>query len=131
MASWDAVTSYLISNYKVELLDHGSLIKLSFSLKDKRFQTVFIQHHSDRDGNPNWLDFLSPIGELGEVNLTAAIKATDQYVAGGISLANDLVMLRVSVPMKNLDQNEIEQPLHLVCGMADDLEQSLTGKDVY
>ncbi|MBA3020740.1 hypothetical protein [Propionicimonas sp.] len=131
MATWDAVKTYLVGNYKLEMIGGGSLVKLLFEFGDGRSQVVFIQHHTDQNKKPTWLDFLSPIGKVAEIDLAAALRATEEYASGGISQIGDLAMLRISVPMENLDRNEIEQPLEFVCVVGDEIEKALTGQDVF
>ena len=52
-------------------------------------------------------------------------------VCGGIAAMGDLVTVRHSVPLLNLDINEFERPLGLVTGTADRLEQQFQGGDQF
>jgi hypothetical protein len=65
------------------------------------------------------------------VNLRAAVEATEKIVCGGIGSLGELVTVRHSVPLLNLDINEFERPLHPVTTTADRLEQQLQGGDQF
>ena len=47
----------------------------------------------------------------------------------GLALVGNLVTFRHSLPLENLNINEIESPLALVTTTADQLERALTGGD--
>ena len=80
----------------------------------------------------HWIQIESPFGELGQVDLSAALQAVGNTVCGGMALAGGtLVTFRHSVPLEDLSINEFEAPLALVTGTADRLEQSLTGGDKF
>ena len=42
-----------------------------------------------------------------------------------------MVMVVNAIPILNLDDNEIDEPLGRVLNIADELERTLTGKDAY
>lgn len=130
MATWETVKSYLASKYQVQLLD-GDKLKLVFNLDQGRSQVVIVTWAGRTASLASWVDFHSPLGDLSDVDLAAAVTATEGYVGGGISTMAGLATLRVSVPLENLDRNEIEDPLELVCLAGDALEQKLTGQDTY
>ena len=49
--------------------------------------------------------------------------------AGAHALVGNLVTFRHSLPLENLNINELESPLALVTTTADQLERTLTGGD--
>ncbi len=132
MATWTTVKEYLVSNYNVTEID-AYTFKLVFTLPNGRSHVVIAEGARQGDEvEPSWLDFQAPIGDIGEIQLFPAIRLASQGMVGGISLMGDsLVTLRGSVPLQNLDRNEIEQPMHLLCLQADRIEKALTGKDEY
>jgi hypothetical protein len=128
MASWNSVKAYLEQKYRVDQLDDQTL-KLVFSLTGGRSQVILVAAAGPEGTEPTWLDFHSPIGGTLEVDLRAAVRSTIDFVCGGISMLGDTVTLRTTVPLENLDANEIEDPLHTLLGIADTLERRLTGAD--
>lgn len=130
MATWEAVKSYLVSNYNVEPLDGGRL-KLVFNLPDLRSQVVIVGWSGPSEQEASWVDFHSPIGDLDEVDVRRAVEISFEYVGGGISTIAGLATVRLSVPLQNLDRNEIDEPMQVVAVSADALERQLTGQDVY
>ncbi|MGN0064926.1 MAG: hypothetical protein ACI379_11855 [Nocardioides sp.] len=131
MATWQSVRSYLTSHYRCDLVADGAVVKLVFDLAELRSQLVFVTWSGPDEASARWVDFHSPVGAQGAVDLSRAVSHSAEYAAGGISTFGDLVTLRVSVPIENLDRNEIEEPLNLVCVAADAIEQAVTGQDTY
>jgi hypothetical protein len=130
MATFEAACTYLRNNYAVQELENGAL-KLVFDLDDGRSQVVIVSWGGESRENATWCDFHSPIGDFDEINLRAAVEATAKWVSGGISTWGGVPTLRVSVPLENLDKNEIEDPLRLVCIAGDAMERQLTGRDAF
>ncbi len=130
MATWSALTEYVRSNYKISDEKPGSL-KLVFDVGNLRSQVVFLWRMTLNDGTEDWVQIESPFGKLDSVNLRGAIDAMGQTVCGGIASLGELVTVRHSVPLLNLDINEFERPLVLVTGTADRLEQQFQGGDQF
>jgi len=104
-------------------------IKLVFETNSLRSQVVMIWYLTLNDGKEDWVQIESPFGELGSVDLTAALQAISTTVCGGLALVGNLVTFRHSLPLENLNINELESPLALVTTTADQLERALTGGD--
>ncbi len=128
MASWTDLSEYIHANYKVAESD-DKRIKLVFETGSLRSQVVMIWYLTLNDGNEEWIQVESPFGELGAVDLTQALQAISNTVCGGLALIGNLVTFRHSVPLENMNINEIESPLALVTTTADQLERALTGGD--
>ena len=66
-----------------------------------------------------------------EIELEIAFLKSRMGVAavGGLALVGNLVSFRHSLPLENLNINELEAPLALVTTTADHLERALTGGD--
>jgi hypothetical protein len=130
MVTWSALTEYVRSHYKISDEKPGSL-KLVFDVGDLRSQVVFLWRMTLNDGAEDWVQIESPFGRLDSVNLRGAIDSMGQTVCGGIAALGELVTVRHSVPLLNLDINEFERPLALVTGTADRLEQQFQGGDQF
>lgn len=129
VANWPTINQYLTSNYKTSAYGDGP--KLFFDLGDGRSLMILGQWAGQSAETAKWGDFQSPIGRIAEIDMARAIRMTEQYVLGGISIQGELATLRTSVPLENLDQNESEEPLDLLLSVADQLESELTGADVF
>jgi len=130
MATWATVKDYLLANYKCSPYREDGL-KLTFDVGGGRSQVIIVQWAGKSVEQAAWVDFHSPIGRLTRVDLRKGVMRTTDFVVGGISSLGDIATLRSSMPLENLDRNEIESPLHTLLGIADQLESELTGADDY
>lgn len=131
MATWSDLKAYIHNNYKIAD-ERDDMIKLIFETQNLRSQVVIIWRLTLAANGAEWIQIESPFGELGKVDLAGAVRVVGNTVVGGLSLAGDtLVTFRHSVPLSDLSISEFEQPLHLVIGTADRLEQQFTGGDQF
>jgi hypothetical protein len=131
MASWTDLKAYIHNNYKIAD-EREDMIKLIFDVGGMRSQVVIVWHVQLSGNGEHWVQIESPFGELGNIDLPAALNAVGNTVCGGMALAGGtLVTFRHSVPLDDLSINEFEAPLALVTGTADRLEQQLTGGDKF
>lgn len=128
MATWNDVTNFIRSNYKISVDEAGHL-GLLFNAGDLRTQTVHIWHQVLQDGQEEWLQIESPFGKFGEGDLVAIVREVGTIVCGAVASTGDYLVVRHSVPLENLDPNEITRPLGLVTNTADRLERMYTGRD--
>ncbi|HKD97744.1 MAG TPA: hypothetical protein VKB69_09090 [Micromonosporaceae bacterium] len=130
MATWADVVGYVHSNYRVSD-ERPNMIKLVFEVGGLRTQVVFVWHLALMDGTEEWIQIESPFGELGQVDVAAALQKVSETVCGGLALYNNTVTFRHAVPLANMNINEFERPLTLVTSTADQFERSLTGGDQF
>ncbi len=131
MATWTDLKAYIHNHYKIAD-ERDDMIKLIFDMGGMRSQVVIVWHVQLSGNGEHWVQIESPFGELGSVDLNAALTAVGNTVCGGMALAGGtLVTFRHSVPLDDLSINEFEAPLALVTGTADRLEQALTGGDKF
>jgi hypothetical protein len=130
MTTWSTLTEYVRSHYKVSDEEPSSM-KLVFDLGDMRSQVVFLWRMSLLDGEEDWVQIESPFGRLDSINLRAAIDSMGKTVCGGIASWRELVTVRHSMPLLNLDINEFVRPLILVTSTADRLERQFQGGDEF
>jgi hypothetical protein len=131
MATWTDLKAYIHDHYKIAD-ERDDMIKLIFDMGGMRSQVVIVWHVQLSGNGEHWVQIESPFGELGSVDLNAALTAVGNTVCGGMALAGGtLVTFRHSVPLDDLSINEFEAPLALVTGTADRLEQALTGGDKF
>jgi hypothetical protein len=128
MATWKDVEKYIRSEYKILPDSPKGMIAIDFNLNDGRSQKVFLSRGGN-DAMGEAVHILSIIGKLSPSKIAEACKEVTDMVVGGIVLFDDLVMLRHSVLLENVDENELVKPLLAVTIGADRLEQKLTGSD--
>lgn len=84
------------------------------------------------DKKEEWVQIATPFARADEVDLRTVLSEVGATtVVGGIVIMGDHVVLRHSLPLINLDINEFLDPLELVAGSAELLEQMFTGRDDY
>ncbi|HEX5495838.1 MAG TPA: hypothetical protein VFX70_14805 [Mycobacteriales bacterium] len=130
MASWPELVGYVRSNYKIAD-ESPNMIKMIFNTEGLRSQIVFLWRQQLMNGTEEWVQIESPFGDAGSVDLGQALREVGDVVCGGAAVTDDVVLLRHSVPLANLDINEFERPLILVTATADKLEKTLVGGDTY
>ena len=130
MANWWQVKSYLHRNYKI-VKDEGSFVVMIFDLGNGRSQMVMLSVHTLRNGSEEWMEILSGVGKVQEVNLIRALALIERMMVGGLTQEGDMLMVKHTLPLENVDENEIDRPLLLVVQTADDLEQDLVGGDAF
>ncbi|HNQ05785.1 MAG TPA: hypothetical protein PKH97_01215 [Tetrasphaera sp.] len=93
------------------------MVKLIFNTGDLRSQVIFVWKSSLMNGAEEWVTFESPFPKIAQVDLGTVLKETSNLVCGGLGLVGSMLTLRHSVPLQNVDPNEIDRPLALISGM--------------
>lgn len=84
------------------------------------------------DGREDWIQIASPFARVDEVDLVAVLQEIGSTtIVGGAVIMGPYLVLRHSLPLINLDINEFVDPLVMVTGAAEDLEEMFTGRDDY
>jgi hypothetical protein len=130
MATWRDFKAVINEHFKV-LDNEERHLSIGFHLDEGRSQVV----HMFPGGNAEigeWVHIESPVGKLDSIDLRKALELIEGAIIGGLAVAaGDLVTVRHSVALANVDLNEIIIPIKGVCFAADELEQQLTGKDQF
>lgn len=122
MASWAGLRSYIQSNYTIA--DEGpGFIALEFRIDGGRTQrvTVNLEAMGDRD----WIAIQSAFGEVGQVDVAAALDLVGGRIFGAIGKIGDFYVVKHSAPLADLNDEEFEYPLHLTMSIADEIENKL------
>lgn len=127
MTDWSDVKRFVHSTYKAEELS-SSLLKLIFNTTDLRSQIVFLEYATNEAGG-EWVRVNSPIGLVKDIDVRRAAEILSTKIVGGLTVSSDYVYVTNGMPLRNLDANEIVEPLELVMGIADSLERDLLGRD--
>lgn len=130
MATWGDLVAFVKSEYRVTKVDEDE-IRIEVEFEDRRRQSVVV-YREILDRREEWVQIASPCGKASEVNLLAMLtELGGTAVCGGAVVMGDYVAIRHSLPLENLDINEFVDPLALVAGVADELEEHFTGGDRY
>ncbi|WP_353708541.1 hypothetical protein ABRQ22_03115 [Cellulosimicrobium sp. ES-005] len=127
MTTWSDVTRFVHTNYTAESINDAT-IKLVFDTGNLRSQLVFVEH-TWNDTGADWVKVNSPIGTIVEVDVRRAIEIVGGMLVGGIMSDGEYVYVTNAMPLRNLDANEITEPLVRVTTIADSIEAELLGKD--
>lgn len=134
MAEWADLVAFVRHEYRV-VRDQPDEIRIRMSYGDddteERAQTVVIAREV-LDRREDWVQIATPFARLDQVDLaTVLTEIGNTIVVGGAVVMGDHLVLRHSLPLVNLDINEFTDPLELVAGSAEQLEQYFTGRDDY
>ncbi|HEX5120670.1 MAG TPA: hypothetical protein VFW65_36275 [Pseudonocardiaceae bacterium] len=130
MATWGDLVAFVRTEYRVTRVETDE-IRIEVEFEDERRQAVVI-YREVLDQREEWVQIASPCGKAAEVNLAALLtELGGTAVCGGAVIMGEYVAVRHSLPLENLDINEFTDPLALVAGVADELEEKFTGGDGY
>ncbi len=129
MATWNEVEKYITSTFHVTPNAPAGMIGILFPVGDRK-QQVFIRHIKNAKIG-EWAVVTSPIGKVSAAKLKEITQEAFELVCGGIVMLEDVVMISHSVPLENLDINELSVPLIAITLAGDLLEEKYTGKDFH
>jgi hypothetical protein len=127
MATWTYVKDFIQANFKARDVEEDRL-RLDFGFDDGRSQMVLVSHIVS-NGGAEWVEVESPVAKVAEVDLGAALEFVSSQVCGSLSRAGEFLTVRHTLPLANVDQNEIIDPIRSIALAGDVLEQRLTGVD--
>lgn len=128
MATWNDLVTFIRREYRV-VEDTPDEIRIQVNFEDDRSQ-IMILSREILDGKEDWVQIASPCAMVGEVDLKALLAEVGQTtVVGGAAIMGDHVVLRHSLPLSNMDINEFVDPLALLAGSVDTLEEEFSGED--
>ncbi|MEV6647648.1 hypothetical protein [Amycolatopsis sp. NPDC051371] len=135
MANWGDLVAYIRHEYRVVRDDPDEIrIRLIFGDEpdtEQRAQIMVIAHEI-LDQQEDWVQIATPFARHDEVDLLEVLtEVGNSTVVGGLAVMGDHLVLRHSLPLIHLDINEFIDPLELVAGAAELLEQQFTGRDDY
>ncbi|GGN02092.1 hypothetical protein GCM10011609_46110 [Lentzea pudingi] len=136
MASWGDLADYVRAEYDV-IEDQGEELRILFTFgdveedEDDRTQVVIIVREV-LDKMHEWVQIASPCGLASQVDLRTVLEEVgNSTVACGLAIMGEHVVVRHSLPLKDLDIHEFTDPLQLLAGTADTLEEQFWGGDGY
>ena len=131
MATWDDLVAYVRSEYRVVREGKDEIrIEVGFE-EDDRTQIVILAR-AVLDAKEDWVQVLSFCGRTDQVDLQRLLaELGNTSVVAGAVILGDHVALRHSLPLSNLDINEFVDPVELLAGTADQLEEMFIQGDEY
>ncbi|WP_436497376.1 hypothetical protein [Actinokineospora sp. HUAS TT18] len=135
MATWADLAQYVNETYDVISEDQEEIRILfnfeAYDEEDERTQVVVLAREV-LDKQHEWVQIASPIGLADKVDLKALLTEVGHTsVACGVAIMGDHVVLRHSLPLQTLDLHEFVDPMTLLAGTADQLEEIFFGGDKY
>lgn len=130
MATWEDLVAFVRSEYRVTRMEPEE-VRLLLEFDDERRQMVILSREV-MDKREEWVQIASPCGKADEVDLRQLLaELGETSVVGGAVIMGEYVVLRHALPLENLDINEFVDPLGLVAGTADMIEERYVGGDGY
>ena len=135
MAAWRDLVRFIEAAYDVTKREPDEIrVRVHYGGEDvdddERTQIAVIARE-DVDGK-EWVQIATPFALAADVNVAAVLfEIGATTVVGGAVIMGDYLVLRHSLPLENLDLNEFTEPLELVAGSAELLEEMFTGGDDY
>lgn len=135
MATWGDLAAYVNETYDVLSEDEGE-IRILFNFEhyddeDERTQVIVLAREV-LDKQHEWVQIASPVGLADKIDLKALlIEVGHTSIACGAAIMGDHVVLRHALPLTTLDLYEFTEPLSLLAGTADQIEEIFSGGDEY
>lgn len=129
MATWDELSGYVRSAYKV-YEDRGDTLSLVFETPGGRSQLVVVQHSISIEGT-EFATIASSFAQIGKLDYATVLREVALYTVGGVVAVGDQLLVRHAVPLAFLELPEFEGPLYLVLRAADALEKQFTRSDAF
>lgn len=130
MATWGDLVAFVRSEYRVTRIEDDE-VRLLLEFDDERRQMVILAREV-LDKREEWVQIASPCGRVAEVDLPQLLtELAETSVVGGAVIMGEYVVLRHALPLENLDINEFVDPLSLIAGTADQIEERYVGGDGY
>lgn len=135
MANWGDLVAYIRQTYEVVRTEPDEIrIRMVFAADEDtegRAQIMVIAREI-LDQKEDWVQIATPFARVEQVDLLDVLtEIGNTIVVGGAAVMGEHIVLRHSLPLINLDINEFTDPLELVAGAAELLEQIFTGRDDY
>ncbi|MGX7828674.1 hypothetical protein ACTG9Q_26620 [Actinokineospora sp. 24-640] len=135
MSTWADLAEYVREEYEV-LSESEDEIRILFDFEhydeeDERTQVVILVREV-LDEKHEWVQIATPIGEAAKADLLALLtEVGHSTIACGAAIMGEHVVLRHSLPLATLDIHEFTEPLALLAGTGDQLEEMFFGGDKY
>lgn len=134
MATYREFEDYVRSEYTVKKNTKETsegFMCLEIPCPNDRSHLVFVHPGSDVKNAGEIADIVAMLGELSGSKLEKALEAALNLPLGGLVKINDVIALRHSIPLTDVDESEIAMALLFTAMSADILEAKFVGGDKY
>jgi len=129
MAKWSDVGHFLAEHYHV-VEDSDSKVAVLMEFEDGRRQHITIYPFEAVDRT--WLGFETRICRQEFMPPQQACRLNSELAVGHLALDSEgYYIARHTVLLGTLDPEELLVPLHVLTTLADDMEERLTGRDLW
>ena len=131
MATWNDLVAYVKSEYRV-VRESTDEIRIEVGFEEDERTQIVILARAVLDGKEDWVQVLSFCGRTDQVDLQRLLaELGNTSVVAGAVILGEHVALRHSLPLSHLDINEFVDPVELLAGTADQLEEMFLHGDEY
>ena len=134
MATYREFEAYVKSEYPVKTTPKDApkgLVCLEVPCPNGRSHLVFVHPGANMDKLGEFADVVAMFGELSGAKLEKALEAAKMLPLGGLVKINDVIALRHSIPLADVDESEIAKAIMFTAMSADMLEAKFVGGDKY
>ena len=129
MASWEDVRAYMRTHYKL-LEEDDEHVSLLFGFDDNRRHSITLTLFEAMDRE--WLLFEARVCRRELLESERALHLNAKSVVGYLALdRDDFYVMRHTALLSTLDPDELVVPMHVLVKVADQLEEELTGSDIW
>ncbi len=129
MPSWDDIRGFLRDHYRVVDDDDRSMgLLMEFDNNRRQHISISLFEAFDRQ----WIAFETRICRKALLEPAEACRFNASLVVGSLALdAEDFYVARHTALLDTMDLDELMVPIHALTVLADDLEEKLTGRDLW
>lgn len=127
MATWESLARHLKSGYRVVATDELDLLSLRIPLEDGHTQQVAVRTMNLEAAE--WAEVSTVVAEVSQVEPRRCLERNASLLGGGLAFSDDLVILRRSLPLADLEETEFDPPMRVVVELGARLAGELTGHD--
>lgn len=133
MATYREFEDFVRSNYKVVPKDDSpkGFMGLIVNCGRDRSHQVFVNRGAALDEFGEFANVMAFFGELSGSKLGKALEAAANHPLGGLVKVGDLIALRHSIPLADVDESEFTIALYCIAWGADRLEAEFVGGDEF
>jgi hypothetical protein len=129
MPTWPEIQAYVRGKYTLAK-DEEHRFAIIFKEQENRSQQIWVRHFNAM--NQEFIEFRSYICKEDELAPKVALRKNAELSVGFIALIESHYVLLANVPMKSMDVEEFELPLHAIAITADQLEKTYSSeRDAY
>lgn len=131
MATYREFEAYVKSNYSVESSKEApkGFMCILVPCPNDRSHLVFVHPGANMAKAGEFADVVAICGKLSGTKLEKALEASQGLPVGGLIKIGDVIYLRHSIPLSDVDESEIAKGLLFTAMSADLLEAKFVGGD--